>query len=284
MNAAARYGLSVIHRQWMARLSLGILGMVVALLTLVAPQQKALRQERLELRDLSRENEALMADPQVAGQTQHLLEMEAAYEAIFRQWNRQRQRYNVLPSLDEVGAEARIDFKVALQEAREKIHQESIARGFEYPGSLGMTETIAAEENTETRMRQLQSGMRTAELCLEQEVTHVQSFRPLAPRAVLAASATNSLWAVSYPFEAQISCRYDQLVKLLDALRSKDRFYSLISLTATHPGPENPDMLAVRMVLGLGRLQAAFPGKKAPAASGSDTTEPMPLLIEEGGG
>lgn len=279
MNAAARYGLSTLHRQWGLRLLLAGAGALLFFFVLVLPELKKIRAARETAARLQAEFQAMQADPLLAGQRDRLLTTEADYEKSFRAWSTLRKRYNALPNLDDASAEARIDFKVALQEARERLHEEAIARGYQYPETLGMTETISAEENTETRMRQLQTAIRIAELCMQHEVAHVQSFRPLHPHPRYPPATTNELWAVDYPVEVHISCRYDQLIHLLDALRGKNEFISLYSMTTTHPGPENPDMLAVRLVLGLGRMQVNNPARRVPSSRPPDVAE-SPFSLE----
>jgi hypothetical protein len=147
-------------------------------------------------------------------------------------WEALRARLNTFkspPSFTRgatAATETRIDFKVALFEARGLLSRKAEAGGVFLPALLGMDETIAAHEDAETRLWQLAAVVKLAERCIDIGVPGIESIEVLAPYDHVLAEE-GLIYAREFPTRIRLACSFDETLQLLDTLLGEEAFFAL---------------------------------------------------------
>ena len=145
------------------------------------------------------------------------------------------------------GVEGRIDFKVTLFEARDRLGRIAEERGVKLPADLGIAETIASAEQARMRLWQLASTVLLLERGIDtgiREITHVEALDPLSfPDA-----AADRPGVTAYPVNLRFTGSYDRFGALLRALDDEREFFALRSFWLRLPDPESHDRLDSRVV------------------------------------
>ena len=219
----------------------------------------------LGLRPLKQEAARLEASLEAAGQrvaahqgrgrpslVTRLQAEQAAHRQLQAEWERQQERIRAFrqpPVPTEpasLSAEGRIDFKVALFEARQRLGRLAEERDVTLPPDLGIPDTIGADEDTETRLGQLAATVRLLETCIAHGVPVIERVRALPPETIrLTESGGQALQF--YPVEMQVRCPYPALLDLLDSLDQRPPQYALYRFQVTSPFPEQTDLLQARL-------------------------------------
>ena len=145
--------------------------------------------------------------------------------------------------------DGRIDFKVALFEARQRLEELAAERNAAVPGDLGMEETIAADEDAETRLWQLAAAFKLAEQSVQQGIPVVERIEPLEP-------LRHELWAEEseeareFPVRTVMRCSFDQLSGLVDVLIEEGNFFALRGFRAEICDAAHPGELTVQTIYG----------------------------------
>jgi hypothetical protein len=259
MNAASSHALSRAPRVWLVRLALSATVFLAGTFLMVLPGLSMAEDARREAMAAKQNYLALASDPGLSNIGERLEIARRGAKDAFDRWATRRNRFDILPPLKQTGGEARIHFKIALQEARESLQKRAAEKGFSYPATLGLSETLAAEDNPEERLRQLLAANATLDVLFHAEIAEVRLLAPLLPVTLLPAQKTGESWAVEYPVEVGMVATYAQITAVLRALRSPTHFIALRSFSAVHRGTDPDEPLDVTLVLGFGRMQTQMP-------------------------
>lgn len=142
--------------------------------------------------------------------------------------------------------EGRIDFKVALFEARQRLGEMARVRNVALPADLGIPDAIGAEEDAEIRLGQLAATVLLLEKCMEHDIPTITRVRALSPNEVDVYDEEYRR-VTFYPVRIHMTCSYDQLLDIVEALMEPDSFFSLRHVHTTSGFPDNPDELDVRI-------------------------------------
>jgi len=284
MNAASSHALSRAPRIWLFRLALSLIVVIALAIFMVFPGLSAAEAARRNAMTAKQNYLALASDPGLSNIDERLNVARQAAADAFDRWTTRRNRFDILPPLKQTGGEARIHFKIALQEARDSLQKRASEKGFTYPETLGLSETLAAEDNPEERLRQLLAANAMLDVLFQAGVAEVRMLAPLLPVTLIPAEKTGESWAVEYPVEVGMVATYAQIIAILSTLRSPSHFIALRSFSAVHRGTDPDEPLDVSLVLGFGRMQAQMPlerfvpGRSAepPAVSELLPTHPLP--------
>jgi hypothetical protein len=174
------------------------------------------------------------------------IRLETRWE-VLREW---LDTFKTPPSFAraaEPTEEGRIDFKVALFEARSNLLQKAQANGVFLPDPLGMDETIAAHEDAETRLWQLSAVVKLIENCIDIGMSGVESVEILAPYDHTL-SEERRVYTREFPTRIQLACSFEDTRALLDQLQEEGSFFALRGFRAERISKYRNEPLAVTAV------------------------------------
>lgn len=186
------------------------------------------------------------------------LQCEAALRSqtlLQGQWEQLRARVDTFKGASPLTAglsadeEGRIDFKVALFNARTMLSVKAAAKSIELPSDLGIDENIGTDEQAETRLWQLASITRLLETAITIGIPRVEHIEPLAPVTHPLTKEENAL-CKEFPIRLDTACTFDQLNALVDALLEEGRFFALRRFRAERVSRSDADPLEVSTVYG----------------------------------
>lgn len=144
--------------------------------------------------------------------------------------------------------EGRIDYKVALFDARQRMSQLAASRDVVIPSDLGMTETIGTDEVMASRLWQLATNVSLIELLIDSGALAIDSIRLLDPIDFPVTSLGDSSILKIYPVQFTAIMPFDALVKLIRNFDKGDRFFAMQRLMVMSIDPKQPDILRVNAV------------------------------------
>jgi HAMP domain-containing protein len=171
---------------------------------------------------------------------QQIAEAEQRNQQLRQAWEQHRLQvdtfHGTLPERARVAAgdDARIDFKVALFNARETLQELAQANGVKLTDDLGIAETIGTEDDTERRLWELGSVVRLVELLVASGVHSIETIAALPP-FVYAEVADENEYTLAFPVRVSLQCTYAQLLPLLNALSQKACFYAISQCDISRP-------------------------------------------------
>ena len=149
-----------------------------------------------------------------------------------REWRRMRDRTMTFRDGSPLGEElpsteqGRINFKVALIDAREQLVARAREAGTRLPERLGIEETIGEEEDPETRLWQLASMVQLVDNCMHVGVPEITSVSTMPPLTVHDGDAGHAA-LYEYPTQARMNGTFETAVRFLESLRRHGRFFAL---------------------------------------------------------
>lgn len=145
--------------------------------------------------------------------------------------------------------DSRIDFKVELFSARQRLAVEAERVGAVLPLDLGLDETIASAEDSEVRLWQLEAVDKLITVLLQAGVKQILSIHPLPPMLYDLAHPDYA-GLQEYPVTITIECSYDLLIPLLEHLSEKGTFFALRAIRIERVDPSEAGILRVQMICG----------------------------------
>lgn len=167
--------------------------------------------------------------------------------------------------------EARIDFKVALFETRERLVKRADDLGLWIPEDLGLSETIDGDEDTETRLWQLVTVAHLIEGALNQNLPSIDYLKPLPPPP----DTEGNVWVYrEYPVEISLLCTYSEWLAALERFAKQHPYLALRHFRAevNHPWPAT--MLSVESVYGGSRIDPVSKNEELTPGSALGLTTP----------
>lgn len=143
--------------------------------------------------------------------------------------------------------EGRIDFKVALYNARTNLQEQARMRGRTLPEDLGVQETIDADEPAETLLWQLATVVRFMERAIELGIPEVERVRPLPP-TVHVAPEESLPFAREFPLHITLQCSFAELYGLVDMLHRQGSYFALRQFDIKKSTPSVEENLLVDLV------------------------------------
>jgi len=148
------------------------------------------------------------------------------------EWEELRARVDTFKGRSPLGdtlsayKEGRIDFKVALFNARESLMEKSADKKVVLPSDLGMDETIGTDEDAETRLWQLASVVELIEQAIELGIPVVEKIESIRPALHVLLEEENAV-ALEFPVRVTMRCPFDRMAGFLDALLKEGTFFAL---------------------------------------------------------
>ena len=233
---------------------------LVAMLCVYVARQRAF--ERIVVR-----RDAIKHELQLAAANQRQRPMEriitsetARNEDLAREWEQLRLKVDTFrgssPLVEALSpdAEGRIDFKVALYDARDRLEALAAKSAVTLPANLGMQETIGEDEEIEMRIWQLAAVVRLIESCIAHDVSHIEALEVLSPSVYPLLEEEHSV-AIEYPVRITLQCQFDKLVKLLAHMDSAGSFFAVRGCKVALLGAAEEKPLSVMLVAGAVNFQ-----------------------------
>jgi hypothetical protein len=194
-------------------------------------------------------------DPEDESLHRRIGEQQVRRKQLLRDWEQLRARTDTFkgssPLTHAVSTEddARIDFKVALFEARGELHERAAAQGIMLPSDLGLDETIGAEEDAETRLWQLASVVRLMETCIDVGVPSIDSIEALPPRDFPLPESEGTI-AKELPVKITMRCSTDVLADFLISVSGGGAFFALRGVSIERLCADETTMVRVVAICG----------------------------------
>lgn len=166
----------------------------------------------------------------------------------------------VLPSSEE----GRIDFKVALYNARNVLLARAQERGLQIPPGLGMEEAIGTDEPAETRIWQLASIVRLVELGVGIGIPRIELLQPLPPVSH-PGRLPDGQSLREFPIRMVFCGAYPHLLEFLARIQQPRGYFAVQRFRAESLSTADPFRLRVEVVCCAGLLRTEpFPRTEAP--------------------
>ncbi|MBT3296429.1 MAG: hypothetical protein HN919_20635 [Verrucomicrobia bacterium] len=234
-------------------------GCVVAIGLLWALVLQPMRDEeracRHEVQDLERELgvfQVRMEDGDLAGR---LSSAASRNRQLVAEWARLRETVDTFRDRDAIREalptyeDGRIDFKVALFDAREQLVERAAKAGVSLPEDLGIPETIGTEERAELRLWQLAATVRLVQLAIDARLPAISVIESETPVA-FSLDDDAAQMAMEFPTRMVLRCSFRHLVRFLDNLSREGSFYALRRLRVERLGEPGAEMLEADIVAG----------------------------------
>lgn len=171
--------------------------------------------------------------------------------------------------------ERRIEFKVALFNARNELQDVAAKSNVILPEDIGLDSIIGAEENTETRLRQLNAVVKLMHKIFTQPKVEVVSITSLEPKSYeLALPEVAAL--LEYPTALELKCTYAQLFKLIAELQKPEDFFMLRNLRIDRQSDSPDSKMLVAMTCG-----AMLPVQRIEPSTDELPEEELPEVLTE---
>lgn len=194
-------------------------------------------------------------------------------------WEQLRQQvdtfHGTLPHRLQLAAadDARIDFKVALFEARTALRTMAQHHHVTLADDPGIAEAIAAEDSTKDRLWSLASVVRLVEILIGADITAIDAITPHPPFVYTEIPDENE-YVMAFPVHFELRCRYAQLKVLLETLSNNNSFYAINRCDIWRPSLA-AETLRVQITCHALRFYAGAPPPDAPHAhTGSAPARP----------
>jgi len=229
---------------------------------------KLLHQEFKRCRTLDREirslqQQALTRRGIAESEAAALRTREAQLSSRLDNWRKQLAPLEQDPVLTSglENDEARIDFKVALFETRQRLRAKAEKNELWIPDDIGLRDTIAEGEDTETRLWQLAAVAHLIDGALSVELPSIDYLNPIPWDETVPG---DELQYEEYPVELSVLCSYREWLTLLEHFSTKRPYLALRRFSVEVDRPYPGTMLSVQAVY-----------------AGSRLTEPMPSTNED---
>lgn len=167
----------------------------------------------------------------------------------------------VLADILASSEEGRIDYKVALYDARQWIGYRARNQNVSVPMDLGMKETIETDEVMESKLWQLAANVSLLEIAIGSNVDSISEIEVLDPVSH-SLTAVENVYMLIYPVKLEMVCSYASFLKFFSSLNDDERFYAPQRLLIESVGPKKPEMLRVSVVCSAILFRPNPPGSK----------------------
>ena len=212
-----------------------VLGTALVLAVIVFTVLLPVQERRADVAGAQAQVAEQLAALSAGGGQDLVLEHAAARQEMRRleaRWEELRARldsFKTPPSFARAAdptAEGRIDFKVALFEARSLLLEKAGAGGVALPEALGVEETIGADEDAETRLWQLAAVVKLVECCIDIALPAVERIDILAPYDHVLSDGSK-VYAREFPTRIRLAASFEEIRQLLDGLLEEGSFFTL---------------------------------------------------------
>lgn len=214
---------------------------------------------------------------------QHQIAQEQANEAQLRTemayWIERRNTFSCsrdTSAPDTHQDDGRIDFKIALFNARTNLLALAESKQARIPVTLGIDETLSANTRVETARSQLSATVRLVQRVLEAGIQVIDRIQLQPPRMKTLQNETFSRLR-EYPIALDVQGSFEQCMELLSLLADPDNGYALQHISFEKTANQiNNATLSLRLIVTAARPLP--PRTTRGLDSGDDDTDPLPAV------
>lgn len=235
----------------------------------VYPLRNKASQLKKEIQDLDDEigmHAALVSDEPLSKKVEQERRRNRSLENEWQKLKKAVQTFGENAELEDFlssSEEGRIDYKVALYDARQRFEKKSVLHDLEFPEDMGMDEAIDTDEVMETKLWQLAADVFLMDRLIGPEVFSIYSIKTLDPIAFSLTAGIDS-YMVLYPVKVEISYSHRGFLSFMDAIDQNQGFYALQRLMVERGGPEKMGILKVSAVCSALVFREELPRLEAP--------------------
>ena len=148
----------------------------------------------------------------------------------------------------DAGEAARIDFKVALFNARERLTNRAEKAGTTLPTDIGISENIETDENTAVRFLQLAAVQKLVGFALDIGIPEIFEIAALLPEPVPAADGEEE-YIEQYPVRLGMRCSLNTFIQFLGQVMHAKHYFTVAHIHAEMSSKTNPHLLDITVVL-----------------------------------
>ncbi len=148
----------------------------------------------------------------------------------------------------DAGEAARIDFKVALFNARERLTNRAEEAGTTLPTDIGISENIETDENTAVRFLQLAAVQKLVGFALDIGIPEIFEIAALLPKPVPAADGEEE-YIEQYPVRLGMRCSLNAFIQFLGQVMHAKHFFTVAHIHAEMSSKSNPHLLEITVIL-----------------------------------
>lgn len=255
MRSAVHNDVRLLRTQVIMIFAFGVGAIVAILLFVVLPLREEVRASRNEILNVEEELAAFHVRTEGRGMAEQLAEATARNRRLAAEYDDLRKRVNgfrvhnairqSLPTYED----GRIDFKLALFQAREQLLEKAAEAKVALPEDLGVSETIGTQERAEIRLWHLVATVRLVQLAIDARISAIGSIESGEPTA-LAADDDPAHAAMEFPTRMVVRCAFGPLVRFLDTISREGSFYAIRKLRVERMGTHGTRMLEAELVAG----------------------------------
>lgn len=191
----------------------------------------------------------LLREVKRAENVNHMLQTELDY------WLERRNTFTRERPFAQISAgqdEGRIDFKVALYNARTGLIARAASNQVQIPYTLGLDETIRTDTRVETALSQLAATVKLVNLAIDTGIPEIEHIQPLQPTLSTIGGRPGSRLR-EYPVALDVRCRFNSALTFLTHLAHPDSGFALNHFSLARGSLEGHTDLTLRLVASAGR-------------------------------
>ncbi len=254
MNETSLAKLNFARRRFLRSAIPGAVVLVILLgwTCVMLAQQAELREDIADCRNQINAMDRQCEEPDVLSQ---LLVEQKRNDSLLGEWEQLRMRTDSFARLRplaaslSVGDEGRIDFKISVIEARERLAERATATGTKLPEDFGLAETIDEGETTKSRLWQAAAAVRVLDHCLGQRVSEIVDVVPLDPFE-LPLPIEKSEVAYECPIELTMNCTFEEMMAFFVACSENGTFISVRKVWIERAAVSDNPAMTLKATLG----------------------------------
>lgn len=212
-----------------------------------------IRRDAQRMEDRIREIDALLASrAPVGGESvwRRFRRERIEHGQLIAEWRDRRQQIrtprmrDALSDMLSYSVEGRIDFKVALFDARQRLARMARDNDVSLPLDLGIPDTIGTDEVAEMRLGQLAATVLLLEQFIAHGIPRVEQVRVLSPVVVPIQDADYSA-LIFYPIYVRLTAPYERIADWLNTTSPDRAFFALHRFSMAAGEPEDSEQIHV---------------------------------------
>ena len=171
-----------------------------------------------------------------------------AHNRLIAEWHERRQQVrtpqmrDALSDMLSYSVEGRIDFKVALFDARQRLAWMARDHKVTLPLDLGIPDTIGTDEIAEIRLGQLAATVLLLEQFIHHGIPSVEDVRVLSP-VMIPIQDTDYSTLIFYPIHVRLTAPYKRIADWLNTTSPDRTFFALHQLSMEAGEPEEDEQI-----------------------------------------
>ncbi len=228
--------------------TVGLLGLLwFALLASKNNERKSLEQE-INAMQTELAKKGLLLGPDILRQE---LNKEIRHNGkLLLEWSNTVSRLNGFQGVPEIATEriGKIDFKVALFDAKQRLLKKARALGIDLTADIGMYSMVKSNEDARRLMYQLKAVETLLDTALDMKINTIKFVEPMEPTGYHP-EQSEEIFVEEYPVRIRLYGNVKSLYDLLSSALASEHFFVLRHLKVRSVSETKPDLLDISAVM-----------------------------------